>query len=96
MFRASVVFSNPCLQIDLSSSPSSARLVVTRNTHRELPYATLSHRWGSGVRLIRTMKGNLEEHQQAIPLDKLPRTYLDAMRITWNLCLHHLCIDSLA
>ncbi|KAF2739644.1 hypothetical protein EJ04DRAFT_420881, partial [Polyplosphaeria fusca] len=64
---------------------------LTRSDER---YTTLSHRWGSSQPL-RTLTSNIESLSQSIPLSSLPPTFLDAMRLTLSLDIHHIWIDSL-
>lgn len=57
-------------------------------------YATLSHCWGE-VQLLRTMQSSLETHMQGIPLDILPRTFQDCIKILRALGINYVWIDSL-
>ena len=58
-------------------------------------YMTLSHRWGEGVPL-RLLKDNQEEFcTQGIQLDRLPKTFQDAVGVTRKLKVPFLWIDSL-
>ena len=59
-------------------------------------YTTLSHCWGpQGMTPLRTTKANLDDHLNSIALEKLPRTFQDAIRITRGVGLEYLWIDSL-
>lgn len=60
------------------------------------PYATLSHCWGSnGLNFITTVSSNYERLSYAISNKSLPPTFRDAVKITPQLHLRYLCIDSL-
>jgi hypothetical protein len=57
-------------------------------------YIALSHCWGSNP-LIRTTKETLTKHQRQLPMDKLPKTFQDAVTISRMLNVRYLWIDSL-
>jgi hypothetical protein len=57
-------------------------------------YLTLSHCWG-GADIVKLKKANLIQFHKNIPLEWLPRTFLDAIRITSLLGYQYLWIDSL-
>jgi hypothetical protein len=57
-------------------------------------YATLSHCWGASTSAMTTSK-TLREHQNAIPLDGLPKTFRDAVVICRHLGILYLWIDRL-
>jgi Heterokaryon incompatibility protein (HET) len=58
-------------------------------------YATLSHCWGKAKFLALTTH-NIQQFQSGITLQSLPRTFRDALRITLELGLRYIWIDSLA
>jgi hypothetical protein len=57
-------------------------------------YIALSHSWGPSAPL-RTVKSNLDKHQQGIPYDDLPSTFRDAVLMAWYIGCRYLWIDSL-
>jgi hypothetical protein len=57
-------------------------------------YATLSHCWGSSTAAMTTLE-NLREHQRAIPLGILPKTFRDAIVVCRKLEIQYLWIDRL-
>ncbi|TVY81122.1 hypothetical protein LSUE1_G005745 [Lachnellula suecica] len=59
-----------------------------------IPYATLSHCWGT-IPIIKLLKSNLEELAEAIDLTTLPKTFLEAIEVTQTLGIRYLWIDSL-
>ncbi|KAI1281190.1 heterokaryon incompatibility protein-domain-containing protein [Xylaria sp. FL0933] len=80
-----------------SKGSNTIQLLVTHQTHNRFGhYATLSHRWGSTQQhRFCTYKSNIEELKQGINIATLPRTFQDAVRITYGLGLKYLWIDSL-
>ncbi|KAI2467428.1 heterokaryon incompatibility protein-domain-containing protein [Annulohypoxylon bovei var. microspora] len=59
-------------------------------------YCVLSHCWGPEYkRPLCTVKDNLKEHHIAIPPDKLPKTFMEALIITKSIGIDYLWIDSL-
>lgn len=57
-------------------------------------YVCLSHCWGTHAFLC-TLKSNIATHRDGIPLEKLPRTFRDAVHFTRLLGLRYLWVDSL-
>ena len=57
-------------------------------------YLALSHSWGANPTL-RTTLDTLEKLKKGISLEKLPRTFQDAIHITRRLGFRYLWIDSL-
>jgi hypothetical protein len=57
-------------------------------------YAALSYRWGK-CKLFRTTETNYAERCQSIPLETLPMTFKDTIRMTIALGLQYLWIDAL-
>lgn len=70
-------------------------LVDTASFQSPLPdYFTLSHCWGKR-QLLQTTMETLLEHQKGISISDLPRTFVDAVKITRRLRTKFLWIDSL-
>ena len=61
---------------------------------RALPYVTLSYKWGNAKRFL-TTTSTISKLQNRIPLDQLPRTFTDAMKVAHELGFHYLWIDAL-
>ncbi|KAH9203772.1 heterokaryon incompatibility protein-domain-containing protein [Leptodontidium sp. 2 PMI_412] len=86
----------------LSSLPKRVVDVGSDNTQPQLyesagekaRYACLSHCWGR-TQIIRTLTSNLESHKKSIPWSSLSKTFQDAIKITRELGLRYLWIDSL-
>ena len=79
------------VDVGLVETPT-CRLAVTQGMVGR--YAALSHRWG-GKNPLKTMRANLDQHKQEIPLGRLPQTFQDAIRLTRQLGLGYIWIDSL-
>lgn len=60
-------------------------------------YLALSHRWGdlSDDEKFCAFKANFNGLKQAIPIEKLPKSFQDAVRVTRALDIRYLWIDSL-
>ncbi|KAK3360503.1 hypothetical protein B0T25DRAFT_415770, partial [Lasiosphaeria hispida] len=85
----------PTRVIDVGSQdePSLLRkLIETKGVPGK--YLCLSHRWAKAPRL-RALRSNLQEHQQALPINQVPPTFAHAIEITRNLGFRYLWIDSL-
>ncbi|KAK4226535.1 heterokaryon incompatibility protein-domain-containing protein [Podospora fimiseda] len=82
----------PTRVIDLRAD--TARLLVVDTTTPILPYATLSHCWGSHIPLRLTLD-NFSQLQKEIPSKDLSKTFLDAFTIARRLGLKYIWIDSL-
>jgi len=70
------------------------RLILSAGICGPISYATLSHCWGS-LKILRLVKSNFSQLQQKIPLDGLCQTFQDACKITEELGIRYLWIDSL-
>jgi hypothetical protein len=83
------------LQISASdSSISNLRLVQSPNLLGSKGYLALSHRWG-GADVVELTKDTLDPFLMEIPLERLPRNFLDAVLVTVRLGFKFLWIDSL-
>ncbi|OAL47629.1 HET-domain-containing protein [Pyrenochaeta sp. DS3sAY3a] len=59
-----------------------------------IEYTALSHKWGKKPFLCST-RTNIQNHKQKIKPNKLPKTFVDAIKVTKGLGLDYLWIDSL-
>ena len=82
----------PSRVIDLGSG--EPRLVVVTDDTPILPYATMSHCWGSHMPLM-LLSSNIAELQKRIPISQLSKSFQDAFLITQRLGLNYIWIDSL-
>ncbi|KAK3395966.1 heterokaryon incompatibility protein-domain-containing protein [Sordaria brevicollis] len=74
------------------------RLVLTSTSvSRSIKYLTLSHSWAitSTDSTLKLTKRNLRDLQKRIPLETLPRTFEEAMKLTRHLGYRYIWIDSL-
>jgi Heterokaryon incompatibility protein (HET) len=82
----------PSRVIDVGSG--APRLVVVKDDTPILPYATMSHCWGSHMPLL-LLSSNIAELQKRIPISQLSKSFQDAFLITQRLGLNYIWIDSL-
>lgn len=82
----------PTLNHDELPVCSGARLVEGQDSR--VPYACLSHRWGSSNPL-RLLKYNKADFAKVIPWQSVPQLFKDAMTVAIQLGLQHIWIDSL-
>lgn len=71
-----------------------AKLCQGSDLPKDTPYTTLSHCWGN-TKFLTLTKGNLDEMTRDIPVAQLSQAFQDAMRVTLELGLAYLWIDSL-
>lgn len=83
----------PSRVIDVTQDGLDPRLVVCDEGQRG-NYAALSHCWG-GLQLLQTKAATLAQYQDNIPMDKLPKSFKDAITIARRLQIPFLWIDSL-
>lgn len=85
----------PTRLLDLGSDDISAiRLVDSKDEQPVSPYVTLSHCWGHGA-VTKLTTQNMAVLKQSVSLESLPKTYQDAIKITRQLRVRYLWIDSL-
>lgn len=74
--------------------PKACRLYETRGESVE--YITLSHCWGADPSIIpQTTKASLQERCKSIDVDRLSKTFKDAIEVTRALGIKYIWIDSL-
>lgn len=78
----------------ISVAGESPRLLLSAECPERPRYATLSHSWGSHD-VIKLLSEDLESFMEALPVERLPTTFKDAIEITRKLGLDYLWIDSL-
>jgi hypothetical protein len=71
------------------------KLHICQASDHELQYLTLSHCWGDVKDLLTLKTGNLQDLQNSIHPNTLPKTFTDAIAITRNLGVKYLWIDCL-
>lgn len=82
----------PTRVLHIGSEHQQPRLVESAG--RTGRYAALSHCWGKAQPLT-TTSGNFSEHLIAIQLDRLPKTFREAVLLARRLDLQYIWIDSL-
>ncbi|KAH8775876.1 heterokaryon incompatibility protein-domain-containing protein [Hyaloscypha finlandica] len=80
------------VDIGLDLDPKQPRLLVTNGQTGQ--YLAFSHCWGSKP-LFRTLRSNIEQLQTRIPVQKLPRSFIDAIEVARILRIRYIWIDSL-
>lgn len=75
------------IDVGLSDETSNPRLFVSNGQTGQ--YVTLSHCWGTSYRVTLT-KNNLPKFQQSIKIEKLPKTFQDAIQLTRKLGIQYL------
>jgi hypothetical protein len=63
--------------------------VLEDGRDRRLDYLALSYKWGQTERYL-TSTENLSQHYERIPWEKLPKTFLDAIYVTYRLGFKYL------
>jgi hypothetical protein len=84
----------PSRVLDVGNDAGSDTISLLETNGQRGRYITLSHCWG-GSHVITTTKSNLQDHKEGISLDKVPKTFRDAVLITRKLKVKYLWIDSL-
>lgn len=70
------------------------RVVESENLSSSTQYLTLSHCWGKAP-LSKLLVSNLDAYKEEIPLEKLPKTFLDSVSLTRRLGMRFIWIDAL-
>jgi hypothetical protein len=83
----------PSRVIDCGPADGSRNLFLHSSSGQHAHYVTLSHRWGDYT-TIKTTLHNLEERSKTIPMELLPPTFQDAVKITRKLGFRFLWIDT--
>ncbi|TID19461.1 HET-domain-containing protein [Venturia nashicola] len=78
--------------IQVSSNPP--RLVLSSGIVSKPRYVTLSHSWG-GHGIIKLTSANFDSFQKALPIEELPQTFRDAIKIAREIGIDYLWVDSL-
>ena len=87
-------FPTRLLEIGDSETHTSVRIITTDKDPRAGEYMTLSHCWGA-AQFITLRKDNLAELGQGIQLERLPKTFQDAVAVARWFNIRYLWIDSL-
>jgi hypothetical protein len=98
-------FDSLCFPWEDTDAPLPHRVLAIYTDHVKLVetkegqtgcYVALSHCWGSSENHpLKTTKENYAERLAGVPLEDLPKTFRDAVKITKHIGVKHLWIDSL-
>jgi hypothetical protein len=86
--------SMPTRVIDVSMTRDRKQPFLYEAASQLAPYVCLSHCWGTKPAL-KTTKASIQSHKDSIPLENMPQTFRDAVKITRRLGQQYLWIDSL-
>lgn len=84
----------PTRLVRVGSTHRDAQLCLSKDLPKETQYATLSHCWGT-LSISRLQTDNVEALQQALPFDKLCKTFQEAFVAAHRFGLEYIWIDSL-
>jgi hypothetical protein len=70
-------------------------VIGTAHSTQNIPYCTLSHSWGGATDILTLTSRNLDELSHAFSVQRLPKTFRDAIEITQWLGHRNLWIDCL-
>jgi hypothetical protein len=70
------------------------KIVETKNLPPTTQYTTLSHRWAA-EEMFCLLTTNIQSLQESLPEQRLPPTFVDAFKITKDLNVEYIWIDSL-
>jgi hypothetical protein len=90
--RVPTNYDNPTRLLALDSTP--IRLVLASELQGSVPYATLSHCWGT-TQLLRLSRSNIDQLRLAIPNSSLCKTFREAIVVARHFGIDYLWIDSL-
>ncbi|KAK1777130.1 HET-domain-containing protein [Copromyces sp. CBS 386.78] len=86
----------PTRVIDLGSKAEPSLRLYETQPGDSFKFIALSHRWGDEAQgHFRTTRSNYSAHTQAIPFEQLPMNFQDAIRVTRELDIRYLWIDSI-
>ncbi|KAK5633732.1 hypothetical protein RRF57_009446 [Xylaria bambusicola] len=84
----------PTRLLNVGDAQEPDRLHLCSTEGRLGKYVALSHCWGER-QVLSTTRGTIESHYKAIDFNTLPKTFRDAVVVTWKLGIQYLWIDSL-
>jgi hypothetical protein len=89
----------PSRLLDVGPADTDTLRLFCSNKHKTLKYVALSHCWGvlteAEKRQFCTTEENIKARQNGFDVSELPKTFRDAVRVTQNLGIQYLWIDSL-
>jgi hypothetical protein len=89
----------PSRLLDIGNPELDILRLFCPNKKQEIRYAAVSHCWGrltdENKRQFCTTDDNIEQRQKGFTFSELPKTFQDAVRVTRELGIQYLWIDSL-
>ncbi|KUI68623.1 hypothetical protein VM1G_04558 [Cytospora mali] len=88
----------PTRVLEILSDPATKNIKDVRlfETHGgEGTYACLSYCWGPTAQKSMTITSNFSQHLKSIPLNSLPRTIIDTLKVCCKLGFQYVWVDSL-
>lgn len=86
----------PTRVLDVSRVGPDGKVYLVRSNGKRQKYTTLSHCWGDANHApMTTSKATVSDRASGIVLDSLPKTFRDAVVITYHLNINYIWIDSL-
>ncbi|KAK8091988.1 HET-domain-containing protein [Apiospora hydei] len=83
------------LEVTTVGPATRLRVVLTETWAEKKRYVSLSHQWGSNPTTLTLTKATYDLYRECIPMDDLPRKYIDAIQAAQQLGVQYLWIDSL-
>jgi len=83
-----------CVQPTNTASKLTAKICRTDVIAAGRSYLALSHCWGD-TKFLTTTRANLNAHEISLPVDRLSKTFQDALSLTLGLGMRYIWIDSL-
>jgi hypothetical protein len=97
--RSATSVAMPSRLLDVGPAKTDTLRLCCSNKNKTLKYVALSHCWGmlseTGTPKFCTTHDNIKARRNGFDVSKLPKTFRDAVRVTQNLGIQYLWIDSL-
>jgi hypothetical protein len=97
--RSAVEVAMPSRLLDVGPPKTNTLRLSCSKKNKTLKYVALSHCWGmlteAGTPNFCTTDDNIKARQNGFDIFELPKTFRDAVRVTQNLGIQYLWIDSL-
>ncbi|KAH7136886.1 heterokaryon incompatibility protein-domain-containing protein, partial [Dactylonectria estremocensis] len=84
---------NPLPTRLINVEQASRPFLEETKAHTKGQYVALSYAWGEGKRVL-TLKSNYTAHQKCLPVEGLPQTFADAIKVTRALKYKYIWIDA--
>lgn len=84
----------PTRVIDIGTETQATVCLYETTSEESFKYTALSHCWGTDRHFV-TTASNFEDHKRGITINNLPKTFQHAIRVTRELGIRYLWIDSI-